>query len=203
MAACIDQSARLLCAWAPQSMKTAGLGLSARPGVSQRQSATPSPLPEWLAGSPSSTVRQVLSNRTPFCAHFTRLPPGWGNWAGNGGVPRSRCSSLKILRKEGGNGYTGRHREGQAFGLATPVIRVLPQDNYAYIFRRRELQAPEAAAAWKHQRRPPPADATERPTSQCPGVRGKEIRLSDACQPGATGQAAALATCKWSDSAPS
>ena len=90
----------LLCAWAPQSMNTTGC----RASETRRMIASVSvsqPLPAWLAGWPSSTVRQVLSNNTPFCAHGTRLPPVCEKGDG-GAAPPSRWSSLKMLRNEGG-----------------------------------------------------------------------------------------------------
>jgi hypothetical protein len=86
------------------SMKTTGR----EPWATWRITAsvsTSQPWPAWLAGWPSSTVSVVLSSSTPFCAHFTRLPPGCGQ-AGRW-CARSRCSSLKMLRSEGGSATPG------------------------------------------------------------------------------------------------
>jgi hypothetical protein len=45
---------------------------------------------------PSSTVKQVLSNKTPRCAQASKEP------LMGGCKPKSAVNSLKILRKEGG-----------------------------------------------------------------------------------------------------
>ena len=84
---------RLPCACAPHNMNTVGAACCDTWRITASVNAS-HPLPAWLAGCPSSTVRQVLSSRTPFSAQRTKLPPGCG-WAGNG-IPRSRCSSLKM-----------------------------------------------------------------------------------------------------------
>ena len=50
----------------------------------------------WLFAAPRPTVRTVLSSRTPRSAHGVRSPPD------GCGRPRSVCSSVKILRSDGG-----------------------------------------------------------------------------------------------------
>jgi len=82
-------------ACAPHSMKTQALADSAIAKVIWSVSAS-QPCLAWLAGKPSSTVKQVLSNKTPFVAQGLRLASKGGTW------PMSRCNSLKILRSEGG-----------------------------------------------------------------------------------------------------
>ncbi len=65
-----------------------------------------------------------------------------GGKAGKG-WPRSRCSSLKILRSEGGKRNPWRYRKRQPLGLAAPVVGVLPQDDHAHGGRIGQRQRPQ------------------------------------------------------------
>jgi hypothetical protein len=181
VAAGVDQG-RLLCACAPQSIKTAGWASwdTWRMMASVNNSQ---PLPEWLAGCPSSTVRQVLSKRTPFCAHFTRLPPGCGR-AGKG-VPRSRCSSLKILRSDGGKRHTWRHGKRQPSAWPRPWYGSCPRMTTRTADGRRQLQGPQRL---RRKNAGPGLQALLQKAQQpCPAADWKKPSTRG-CHPCATGQ---------------
>ena len=92
--------ARLRWACAPQSRKTQGWASAATAAIRASVRAS-QPQPAWLAACAASTVRTVLSRSMPRSAQVCRQP-----WAG-GVRPRSRASSLRMLRRLGGMACPG------------------------------------------------------------------------------------------------
>ena len=86
------------------------------------------PWPAWLAGWPSSTVRLVLSSKTPCCAQRTKEP-----LAGSAGTPRSRSQFLEDVAQAGRYFLSGGHRKGQSLGLAGPVVGILTHDDHPHV----------------------------------------------------------------------
>src|SRR5450830_853082 len=183
---------RLLCAWAPHSMKTTGRGPCATCRITASVNSS-QPRPAWLAGCPSSTVRQVLSNNTPCCAQRTRLPPGDGN-AGNG-VPRSRCSSLKILRSDGGKGTPGATEKAKPSAWPRPWYGSCPS------MTTRTASggvSRSARSGWGGNTVAPSCSRCCRKFSNCTPAGAVKNPFTSACHPSATGQSAGSAEPSWS-----
>ena len=154
---------------------------------------TSQPRPAWLAGCPSSTVRQVFNSSTPRRAQSVRLPPGLGN-VGNG-VPRSRCSSLNILRNDGGGCTPGATENASPSAWPRPWYGSCPK------ITTRTASGAVSSSARSGLGGKMAAPAANRPArnacSRTPCGAPKKSRTSP-CQPGATGQCAGSTVCSCS-----
>ena len=124
----------LACACAPHSMNTLGRRCSATAADNSVSKHLPSKL-GMTAGRPSSTVSEVFSSSTP-------LPrPGVAGCRDDGaGRPRSRCSSLKMLRRLGGSGCPAGTENARPSACPGPWYGSWPRITTRTCDRRRQRQ---------------------------------------------------------------
>ena len=95
------------------------------------------PLPECEPACPARTVRQAFSSSTPCFAHDSRLP------CGGASMPRSSCSSLRMLTSDGGGATPRRTEKHRPCAWLRAVVRVLAEDDDLGVGVRREVQRAE------------------------------------------------------------
>ena len=101
------------------------------------------PMPRWLPGSPSRTVRTRLSSMTPCCVHGVRSP------LRGAGRPRSSLSSRKMFCRLRGSGRTSGATENDRPTACPGVGYGSVRDQHAHVVERlrnaRRMLAPAGA----------------------------------------------------------